>query len=117
MDLSGALEALQSTDVSKASRETEISKAITQGDKSKLLDIFDKADEHFEESKSYRWASKSTQCRQDLHLQEYRLWMSLYLINKKGNKAVIEIENGNININDPHLFSSNLEFMSEMLRK
>lgn len=117
MDTLGALSALQGVDATKSSKQTDISKAITLGDKSKLLEIFDEVDALCDESKSFRWASKSTQTRQNEHLQEYRLWMSHYLISKQQVGGVNEIEHGNTDENDTQLFKPDLTFMSEMLRK
>lgn len=117
MDPLGAVNALQAVDVTRSSKETEISKAITSGDKSKLLEIFEEVDALCDDSKSFRWASKSTQEKQDVHLREYRLWMSHYLIQKQQIDGVNEIEDDDTDENDDFLFRSDLTFMSDMLRK
>ncbi len=104
------MEALSKVDTRKKPKGKEIDPALTSGDDNLLDSIFEDIDEHLEKISSHRWHSEKHRVEQDLHLQEYRKWLSAYLSRKD---VSVKQTDGTSTCNNSRLFSSDLTIMSQ----
>ena len=98
------MEVLSKLNTTKKPKGHVIDAALTGQDDVALRAIFDDVDEHLGKLQQHRWHSKKTQESQDLHLRQYRAWMSAYL-QRRGDSS-IQPNDGGSDCNDHNLFSS-----------
>jgi len=102
-------------DTTKHAKGKEIDRALISGDTALLDSVFDNIDGHLAKVSTHRWHSEAARLKQDLHLKEFRQWVSSYLRRKKNDNSVHETD-GLSACNDDKLFSREPGVMASNLK-
>ncbi|KAG4444509.1 hypothetical protein IFR05_000100 [Cadophora sp. M221] len=97
---------------SKKKQNKALDSAIGHEDDDAMQSIFNNVDGHLGKIQGFRWHAEKTQKQQDLHLHEYRKWMSAYL--RRKNESIPR-NDGSSACNDLIIFTSDEAVMTQYI--